>query len=415
MNQILDFGADGSNNFNDNNLNNGFNNDFNNNKKQKPEKVKEPKVKEPKIKEPKEPKEPREPRGAKLKLDGSDKVVRVFAILLIALAAFLIFSGVSSLRDNKKTEKESSKTVETKSDLKATISAVPNEETGKVIITVESESQISELRYYWDDQTEKTVAGERQTNMTVEVDIISGEHTLTVQVKDVNEKTKVESFPFASDTGVDTTKPDITLESEGNMLVITATDDTALASLTYMWDEEDQIVVQADESNPRKIEVSVEIPKGNHTITVMAVDASELSNVKSATRTFEGHMKPVIEYCFPNGDESLLQVTVSHEDGIKMIYYTLNGQPFQYEVPENEVQTRLTFTQPSVVGENSLNLIVTSVDDVQETWDPVWTYYPPETNDNTAGTENGENGNTNTETGNNASENTNTNTTTTQN
>lgn len=384
MNQILDFGADGSgNNFNDNNFNNGFNNDFNNNnKKQKPEKVKEPKVKEPKIKEPKikEPKEKKESSsmGGKLKLDGSDKVVRVFAILLIALAAFLIFSGVTSLKDNKKTEKESSKPVETKSDLEATITAVLNEETGKIVITAESKSPISELRCYWDDQTEKTFAGERQTNMTAEVDIIAGEHTLTVQLKDVEDKTKTESFQFASETGIDTERPDITLESEGNMLIITATDETSLASLTYMWDEGEQVVVQADENNPRKIEVSVEIPKGTHTISVIAVDENEIPNVKTATRTFEGHMKPVIEYLFPNGDESVLQVTVSHEDGIKMIYYTLNGQPFQYEVPEGEVQTSLTFTQESVVGENSLNLIVTSVDDVQETWNPVWTYYPPE-------------------------------------
>ena len=93
---------------------------------------------------------------------------------------------------------------------------------------------------------------------------------------------------------------------------------------------------------------------------------------------FEGVTKPEINYGFLDSVGSVLQIMCSHENGIKSIYYTLNGQPYQWQVGEGEEAPKeLTFQQESVPGHNEMTIKVTSVDDTVAEFNPAWDYAAP--------------------------------------
>ena len=317
-------------------------------------------------------KKPKQPRGGG-QLGISDKVVKVFALLLVLIAAFLIFSGVFSILKNKKDSKEGE--IAQKEIVQAEILAEMNEETGKVNLSVTNKFPISKLIYNWDEDTERVLAGDDKTEIEEEIDLPSGIHTLHIKVVDRENNQTTNSFQFEAETGTDTTSPNIKVEvTENKKLLITAEDDTALAYITYKWNEDEQTTIPATEEDPTKIEFELEIPIGKNTITVIAVDASERSNTESIVKTLEGVTKPEISYAWPNGDASAIEIIVTHENGIKNIYYTLNGNAYEYNVPEDQTATSLSFIQESVPGTNEFLLKVTSVNDTTAEFNVNWKY-----------------------------------------
>lgn len=373
MNQILDFGAGGG---NDNN---------NYNRKEKPEK--KPKEKKEKKVEYNNYNNMGFDSGSsfgggktKEKAPMSDKVVKVFALLMVILAIALIVSGATSILGNKKKEAEQTQANQQNTPVvQADIDAQLDEITGKVTITVESPVTIAKMIYSWDQDHDNVVSGEKQTSLEEQVIAPSGEHTLHVQVTDEQNNKTMKDFVFDSATGIDTTQPKITLVvTEEKKLKVTATDDTSIAYVTYTWNQEETVTMTPEEENLQEYEFELEIPRGKNTISVTAVDGSESGNAKTATQTIEGVTKPQIDYGFLDSTGSVLKIMCSHENGIKKIYYTLNGQPYQWEAPEGEdAPTYIEFTQESVPGTNSMTIVVTSVDDTEAEFNPQWEYVDP--------------------------------------
>lgn len=377
MNQILDFGV-------------GGNNDNNNNRKEK----KATKAKKEKF----EYNSGNEGFGGDSGFDGgiknfgggnsgstksmSDKVIKVFAILMVILAIFLIVSGVTSIMGNKKEEQENkaNSNIPTES-VKAEIHADLDEISGKITITVESAVEIDSMRYGWDKDADRLVAGEKQTFLEETVVARSGEHVLHVKVTNIKGNVTSEDFTFNSATGMDTTNPTIVLEvtegSDGNdkKLQVTVTDDTSIAYVTYSWNEEETVTMTPENEGMQEYQFEVDIPRGKNTIVVTAVDGSDSSNAKTTSKSIEAKTKPVITYGFLDNEGAVLKIMCSHENGIKKIYYTLNGQPYQWEAGEGEEAPKyIEFTQASVVGHNVMTIKVTSVDDTEEDFNPEWDY-----------------------------------------
>ena len=73
-------------------------------------------------------------------------------------------------------------------------------------------------------------------------------------------------------------------------------------------------------------------------------------------------------------DGSLLQITCTHEVGIKSIVYTLNGNRSSWDAPEGETWPDLSFDIVSAEGNNELVLTVTSLDDETLEWSHNWEY-----------------------------------------
>ena len=305
----------------------------------------------------------------------SDKVIKVFAFLMIILAIALIASGAMSLLKNKKDETKKTKKTSQVTEVKAEITADLDEIAGVVTINVDSPITISKMIYSWDEGHDNVVSGEKQTSLQEETIVPSGKHALHVQVTDEENNKTVEEFEFDSPVGIDTTQPKITLTvTEDKKLLVTASDDTSISYVTYTWNEGDTVTMTPEEENPKEYEFELEIPKGKNTIVVFAVDGSEMSNAKTVSKVLEGVTKPLINYGFLDDEGKVLQITCTHENGIKKIYYTLNGQAYQWEAQEGELQKEVTFTQEAVPGHNKMTITVTSVDDTTADFNPEWDY-----------------------------------------
>lgn len=315
----------------------------------------------------------------------SDKVVKVFAGLMIILAIALIASGAMSLMKNKKDSTAKNTNTTAEPQIQAEILAELDETTGKVKMTINSQIVISKMIYSWDKEHDNVVSGEKQTSIEEEVVAPHGEHVLHVQVIDEQNNKTTKEFTFNSETGIDTTQPDITLEiTEDKKLSVTAIDDTSIAYVTYTWNE-GEAVTMTPEEDLKEYSFEIDIPKGKNTIVVVAVDGSESSNAKTTSKVLEGVTKPELKDCvLVDSVGSAVQVTFTHENGIQKIYYTLNGQPYQWEVAEGEEAPKeLSFTQNSVEGHNEMMITVTSVDGTTTEFNPVWDYNVASTTEST--------------------------------
>ena len=316
-------------------------------------------------------------KNSSIKSPMSDKIVKVFALLMVILAIALIVSGATSMLKNKEESAETKKAdSQTTPQVQAEITAELDEITGKVTITVNSSVTISKMIYSWDQEHDNVVSGEKQTSLEEQVIAPYGEHVLHVQVTDEQNNKTTKDFTFDSATGMDATQPEITLTvTEDKKLKVTSTDDTSISYVTYTWDDEETVTMEPEEEGLQEFEFEIEIPKGKHTIVVIAVDGSESANARTTSKVLEGVTKPEINYGFLDFDASVLKIMCSHENGIKSIYYTLNNQPYQWQLSEGEEAPKyLEFTQESVPGHNEMTIIVTSVDDTVAEFKPAWEY-----------------------------------------
>ena len=314
-----------------------------------------------------------EKRGKNPKQSSSktEKIIKVFAICLMVFAVFLILSGVYSVFTNNSTEEE---TTSVQTVIEAEINAIMDESNGEIIVTVESSVGIDKVIYNWNTNTEMTIDGEDSKTFEKSIELPSGSNTLNVKVIDNDGNETSESFEFESDEGSDIIVPNITLEvTEEKNLLITATDETEMAFLTYRWNDESETTVNVDEDGDKTtITVEIEIPKGENTITVVAVDASDKHNTRTETKTLNGVTKPEIEYNL--SEDNVLTFYCSHENGIAEIYYTLNDKAYGITFTEEEgYPTTAEFNVDLDVGENEIYLTVTSVDDTTQTFDGVCT------------------------------------------
>lgn len=334
------------------------------------------------------------PKGHKGGGSASDKVIRVFAILLMLFAIGLIGSGVYSLMQNNNTSSNNNTNTIATNTNQATINAIIDEANSQVILTVDSEVAISRLVYNWNTNTEMTIDGQNQLTLEEEIDLPSGNNTLNVKVIDVQGNETNQSFDFESESGEDIISPNLVLElTDENNLLITATDETEMNFLTYRWndDQETTVYVEDDAEDRTTISVEIEVPVGTNTITVVAVDNSSRYNTVTETRTLIGVTEPEISYEV-SADGSEITFYCTHERGIKEIYYTLNGQQYAVTYTEEEgYPTRAEFTQAWDEGYNYILLTVTSSEDTEAVFEGEYNYgeaepESTETGDNTTNT-----------------------------
>lgn len=303
----------------------------------------------------------------------SDKIVKVFAVILLLFAIFLIISGASSFLKNKENGDETANTPV--QEYTATIEALIDEENEEVNIIVDNEIEISKIVYNWNSNPERTIQGDGTNHIEKTIDLSAGNSTLNIKVIDIKGNETKESFTFNSESGKDIISPEITLGYQGDKLIITAEDEKELAFITYKWNDEPIVEVRVEEDAEDKtiLVEEVDILMGENVITITAVDAA--NNTKTESKALTGVTKPeIIVNLIGTGDT--LEITCKHESGIKEIYYTLNDRPYQYQTPEGENYTEIKFTQALDEGYNRIKLKVTSVDDIPAEFDGECEYYP---------------------------------------
>ncbi len=306
---------------------------------------------------------------------GSDKVVKIFAIFLVIFALGLLISGGIGIYKNKQTKKSSGNT-----PTYAKITAEQNEQGNKVTITVTHDKAIEEMFYSWNTSAERSVKGTGEKTLTEEIDVPAKTNTLHVKVIDVDGIETSYEHEFTAEDGLDIIPPKISLDHVDSdstdklkKLKITAPDESTIDFITYRWNEEEEIKVEAEQQNQKEIVIEIDILKGKNNITVVAVDSS--NNTTIETKSFNALTKPeVLVNQSPDGSQLIVQA--SHENGIAKIYYTMNGQEFMQEYPEGERATDLEFHPVLYEGYNRFILTVTSSDGTETVFDGECQYNP---------------------------------------
>lgn len=249
------------------------------------------------------------------------KIVLFFAVSLIIFGLIIFGQGVYGIVKKDSTQVN-------KDDETTTISLQQNN-SGEVIINVNSQTIISELIYYWNSEASQTISGNGNTTMQQIITMPAGQNTLTVKTIDVNGKQKTETQTFK----LDVDKPNISLSVIGNKIKIAVDSKADLAYVTYKWNnEQEKKMDMTTFEDKTKFETEIEIPKGKNTLMITAVDIYENKSEKS--QEINGISKPVIE---PTINEPYITFTVtSEEDDIKTIEFVYNGK--NYKITEDAIK-----------------------------------------------------------------------------
>lgn len=286
---------------------------------------------------------------------GSDKVVRVFAVMLILFAICLLAVGAYGFF-NKNAEKNESQPV-APSKAKITVEQTETE----AVIKVEHDKNIEKIIYSWDTEKEVTYKGNGESTMEVKVPLIAGKHTLNIKVVDSDNVESKDEKEIISESGEDKIYPVINLEvTPEKKLKIIATDETAIDFVTYRWnDQEEQRIEVSDDD--KKIEFDIEILKGKNDLIIVAVDKN--SNNTTEQKTFSGVTKPDVKITVA-ADKKSADIICTHENGLKTVKLKVNEKDYDVDIG-NDNPKEVTVPAPLVEGNCTVTVTATSIDDTE--------------------------------------------------
>lgn len=296
------------------------------------------------------------PNNKSKKSGGSDKIVRVFAVILILFAIALIAVVVYGMIENKNQMNSESNQI-TYADISVNI------EDAQATIKVTHDKNIQRLIYSWNTSSERTIRGSEKY-MEETIDVPAGDNTLHIKVIDENGVETTHNEEVSSEQGVDIINPIIELKVVENKLQIKVTDETALDFMTYRWNEEEEETVYAEEGS-KEIVAEIEILKGENDLTIVAVDGS--SNTTTETKKFIGLKKPELTVTLSE-DGSQIVINATHENGIESVAYNFNNVDYNVDIGEGTPNS-IELKQDLEIGYNRIIITVKSVDGAETTFD----------------------------------------------
>ncbi len=271
------------------------------------------------------------------------KVIKFFAITIIIFGVFLIGSASYSMYEKSQKAYEQAKPT--------IYIEEPSQE--EVIVRVQHTKDLAKLTYYWNN--EEPIERQCQGKTFEEsIKIPTGVNTLNVYATDVTgQETKYQkTYTLEGDISID-------FAVEGSDIKVTVEGKNELSYLTYRWDEEEEIRVDI---NDMSIDQTIEIPKGLHKLTVIAVDVNNTTETK--TQEINGVTKPKIDVTTDGSDNFIIHAT--DEQGLKKIEFIINeDEKYMLNIEDNRKE--LEYPYPLHDGENRLEIRVYNINDVSET------------------------------------------------
>lgn len=296
------------------------------------------------------------------------KVVLFFAVSIIIFGLILLGQGAYSVYQSKLNEKVTPTTPGNSGNIDTPeyipIITLTKTEDNKVILNVESEIAISHIIYNWNNETAQTLEETGKTNIEEVIDIPTGENTLNISVIDSNGKETKKSEVFI----LEASKPIIELSVVGNDIKITVASEVELSYITYKWNSEEEkkqdMLTYEDRT---KFEKLVEIPKGQNTLKIVAVDINENRTEKS--QEIKGVTKAKTTVIAKG---NYLDFTVTGEENIKTVEFEFNGKKYLMNTDTFGETNTVHYKMPMVSGWNYLKIISTTQSGAQDT--SIWKY-----------------------------------------
>lgn len=269
------------------------------------------------------------------------KIVKFFAIAIAIFAVILIGIGIYYLiTNNQNTNEVDEPQPSTQPNVNIT------KQDNDILIEVSGEIVISKIVYNWNNEQEVTIDGENSTSLSKTIDLPIGTNTLNLTVVDINgQETKFQKEYVVDGNG----KPVIELKLTTDYKIkITAQDTTGLQYINYSWNNDEQTKIEANPDNPNVIEQTIEIPLGQNTLKVEAVNTTNIASTKELE--VKGIKRPTLSF---QKEGDYLVIKAEDEVGMKIVNYTLNGQKYQLNYGNKTV---IEYRQLLQKGENNMEI-----------------------------------------------------------
>ena len=271
-------------------------------------------------------------------------IVRFFAVVIAIFGISLI--GEGSYAIYKEAEEKDPKTMPV-----VTIGRLND----TAVIYVEHSTEISKIIYSWNNG-EETVLPEGGRTAQETILLPNQNSVLNITIEDMNGK-KVKYQKQYNIEGMDIAKPVIEVEVEdGNKkMTITATDDTEIAYLSYQWENEEPVTIEATEPGQTKIIEELDLTPGTKKINIIAEDVN--GNVEQIEKEIVATTSEPKMQLIQNAGQIIIEA--SDEDGLSEIKLNLNGKQYANKL-NGEKEIKLG---PVVLkeGNNTILVEVTNV------------------------------------------------------
>lgn len=236
-----------------------------------------------------------------------------------------------------------------------------------LLLKVEHNTEISKLNYRWNDGEQNSIP-EGTTYVEEEILLPDGNNILNITVIDMKNR----EYQFVKEynlEGVDITKPNIevtqTEEGTANISIV-ASDETAMAEMTYKINDEQEVSIQATELEQKEITQDITLPEGQNILTVVAKDST--GNTTTYEKQIIVSSKPTIEIVSQEGN--VITLKISDKYGLKDVIVNLNGKVYESrnidqnpDINKNEIYVQLELQS----GNNVLSIEVLNVNGLQGT------------------------------------------------
>lgn len=299
------------------------------------------------------------------------KIVLFFAVCLIIFGVVLLGEGAYSVYKNNSNKKVTPSTPAQESEYVAPIITLTKTEDNKLMIKVESQTAISHIIYNWNTNVATTLNETGKTNIEEIIDIPSGENTIYLSVIDSNGKETKKQEIYT----IEQTKPIIeVVPMEINKIKIVVTSEVELSYVTYKWNsEEEQKNDMLTYENRKKFEKEIEVPKGQNTLKIKAVDIN--GNEDEKPQQIKG--VAILKNPEVTISGEYIYFTFESEDNMKTVEFTFNGQYYLMNTDTFGVTKKVSYRVKMIEGWNYLKLTGTTENDAPNT--TTWKYeYKPQ-------------------------------------
>ena len=283
----------------------------------------------------------------------SNKNVKIFAIALgiFAFVSIMIAIGIFFVTNKKRTEIPG-----TTNELPKVL-MVENEKT--VEVTATYSGNLEKLIYTWGEDPDNTIPGAGLNTITASIEKPVGTRVLKIKVVAQDGNETYEEKEYTQEVGPDNEKPKIEFQvTDSKKLKIIVRDNVKIKSFKYYWNIDTPIEV-SEAKGRTEASVEVEILKGRNTITVIAIDESDLQTTEE--KEYTGKEAPVITM-YLTTDRKNAVVTIKHEKGISEIVTILNEiedkKTYEGDLIREEVKLQIKLKP----GDNILEIQAKSVD-----------------------------------------------------
>ena len=128
--------------------------------------------------------------------------------------------------------------------------------------------------------------------------------------------------------------------------------------MTYRWDEEEE---QTIDVNSTTVDEEIDIPMGEHNLTVVLVDENNETITKQ--QKVKGVVKPTITVQFDDAKENYL-ITITDETGLEKVDFNIRGENKTITVDDHKTELKYKLKLQNG-DENRLEITAYNVDGIQ--------------------------------------------------